>query len=172
MPTISRLLQRVFATGAGLSMAFVFGIIFLNSLRRYTTGASLRWGEELPIYLTIYGVMFGIALAYLQDSHIRFTILTDFLPEKMRSRLFAAMDLVTAATGAALIWSGIAFASRRGNVEASGIISTARDLAETTGFESLIWIGRMGTWQSAIAFGGILLTIAALVRFASRLQEA
>jgi TRAP-type C4-dicarboxylate transport system permease small subunit len=153
-------------------MAFVFGIIFLNSLRRYTTGASLRWGEELPIYLTIYGVMFGIALAYLQDSHIRFTILTDFLPEKMRSRLFAAMDLVTAATGAALIWSGIAFASRRGNVEASGIISTARDLAETTGFESLIWIGRMGTWQSAIAFGGILLTIAALVRFASRLQEA
>ena len=171
MSAISRLLQRIFAIGAGLSMALIFAIIFFNSLRRYTTGESLRWGEELPIYLSVYGVMFGIALAYLQDSHIRFTILTDFLSEKIRIRLFAAMDLATAATGAALCWSGIAFASRRGMVEASGLISTAHDLAETTGIDGLVWLGRMGTWQASIAFGGILLTVAALVRFATRLRE-
>ena len=80
MRAISRLTQRIWAFGAGLSIALVFAIIFVNSLRRYTTGHSLAWGEEMPIYLTIYGVMFGIGLAYLQDRHIRFTIITTCCP--------------------------------------------------------------------------------------------
>ena len=84
MTAISRISQRILAFGAGLSMALVFGIIFVNSLRRYTTGQSLQWGEELPIYLSIYGVMFGVGLAYLQDTHIRFTVLTDFLSHRAR----------------------------------------------------------------------------------------
>ena len=71
MTAVSRIYQRLLASGAGLMMALVFAIIFVNSLRRYTTGKSLSWGEELPIYLAIYGVMFGIGLAYLQDRHIR-----------------------------------------------------------------------------------------------------
>lgn len=81
MSTLHRLASRIFGFGAGLSMAPGFGIIVVNVLRRYTVGSAIEWGEELPIYLTIYGVKFGIGLAYLQDRHIRFTILTDLLLE-------------------------------------------------------------------------------------------
>lgn len=171
MSALSRLSQRVFAFGAGLSMALVFAIIFVNSLRRYTTGRSLEWGEELPVYLTIYGIMFGIALAYLQDRHIRFTVLTDLLSPGARRRLFLAMDLVTIATGACLAWSGVVFAARRPQIEASGLIGTARDIAERTGLEWLEWLGRVGTWHSAMAFGGALLAVAAAIRFAERMKE-
>ena len=171
MSAIHRLASRIFGFGAGLSMALVFGIIFINSLRRYTLGKSFEWGEELPIYLTVYGVMFGIALAYLQDRHIRFTILTDVLSRQARSRLFAAVDLATAAIGATLAWSGLLFAARRGDVEASGLIGTAKALAEGTGADWLVHIGRMGTWQAAIGFGGAVLVIAAAIRFGTRLQE-
>lgn len=171
MQTVNRLAQRFLAFGAGLSMALVFAIIFVNSLRRYTTGESFRWGEELPIYLAIYGVMFGIGLAYLQDSHIRFTLVTDFLSVRVRRLLFAGLDLVMIVIGIVLAWSGLLFATRRGAVDASGIISTAKQLAATTGQEWLVWVGKVGTWQFAIGIGGLIIAIAALLRFLSRIRE-
>ena len=172
MSAIDRFFKGLFALGAGLSLASIFLIIFVNSLRRYTIGESFAWGEELPIYLAIYGVMFGLGLAYLQDRHIRFTILTDFLPEALKARLFALVDLVSVGIGASLFWSGVVFAGRRSQIEASGLIGAAGDLVDATGAEWLIWIGRMGTYQSAIAFGGAVLTLAALVRFATRIRGA
>ena len=171
MRAISRLTQRIWAFGAGLSIALVFAIIFVNSLRRYTTGHSLAWGEEMPIYLTIYGVMFGIGLAYLQDRHIRFTIITDMLSEQWRRRIFSLMDLVALVTGIGLSLSGFAFASRRPHLEASGLISTAKDLAQSLDMAWLEWLGRVGTWQSAIVFGGIILAVSAAIRFVERIQE-
>ncbi|MEO9528900.1 TRAP transporter small permease subunit [Roseibium sp.] len=172
MKTLDAFARRLFAFGAGLSMALVFAIIFVNSLRRYTVGQSVSWGEELPIYLTIYGVMFGLALAYMQDRHIRFTILTDFLPDAARHKLFAAVDLVSCITGIALAFSGHAFAVRRGHIDASGLKSAGTWLAETTGIESLVWISRVGTWQYAIALGGGLLAVAALLKFIERITTS
>jgi TRAP-type C4-dicarboxylate transport system permease small subunit len=172
MKTLNALAGRLFAFGAGLSMALVFAIIFVNSLRRYTVGQSVAWGEELPIYLTIYGVMFGLALAYLQDRHIRFTILTDFLPETARNKLFAAVDLVSCVTGVALAFSGHAFAVRRGHIDASGLKSAGTWLVDTTGFEPLIWVSKVGTWQYAITIGGVLLAVAALLKFIERVSSS
>lgn len=171
MPTLNHYAQRVLGGLAGLMMAAVFAIIFVNALRRYTTGSSIPWGEEAPIYLAIYGVMFGMGLAYLQDRHIRFTVLTDLLPPRLRHRLFAAMDLASAGTGIVLIWSGLEFAARRPAQTASGLIGSAQDLAAATGMDALVWLGRMGTWQAAIAVGGVVLTVAALLRLALRLRE-
>jgi len=171
MAGIRRIAQRILSFGAGLSMALVFAIIFINSLRRYTTGKSLRWGEELPVYLAIYGVMFGIGLAYLQDSHVRFTVVADYLSARARRWLYLAIDLVMVAVGAVMAWSGYIFATRRPEQEASGLIGTAKDLAALTGLDWLVWLGRMGTWQAAIATGGVILTAAALIRFVVRVQE-
>ena len=171
MARISNVLQRIFSFGAGLSMALVFAIIFLNSLRRYTLGRSVEWGEELPIYLTIYGVMFGVALAYSQDRHIRFTILTEFLSEQRRKKLFALVDLTMVVTGVTLAYSGYAFMQRRGGVDSSGLIGTARSLAETAGIEALAGIGKLATYQFALSVGGVLLALAALVKFFERLSE-
>ncbi|WP_068110857.1 TRAP transporter small permease [Tropicimonas marinistellae] len=172
MEKITRSVRNVFAFGAGCSMALVFAIIFVNSVRRYTIGKSIAWGEELPIYLTIYGVMFGIAYAYMTDCHIRFSVVSDLLPERMRGWLWIASDVVTVVCGLALVVAGHAFALRRGGVDSSGLKATADWLADTSGVTALEWIGKAGTWQYAIAIGGLMLSIAALLRLVERLGAA
>ncbi|MEP3047979.1 MAG: TRAP transporter small permease subunit [Roseibium sp.] len=172
MNNISGITRKLFASGASLCMALVFTIIFVNSLRRYTVGQSVSWGEELPIYLTIYGVMFGSALAYMQDRHIRFTILTDFLSSRQRRKLFAGVDLICAIVGFGLAVSGHAFASRRGHMDASGLKSTGNWLADSTGIEALVWFAKLGTWQYAIMAGGLMIMVAALVKFFERISQS
>ena len=172
MDKISRFARRFFAFGAGSSMALVFLVIFVNSLRRYTIGKSIAWGEELPIYLTIYGVMFGLAYAYMTDSHIRFAIFLDMLEARIKRYVLMLCDLLTAATGFSLIFAGHAFALRRGHVDSSGLKTTGDWLAQVTGIPLLEWVGKVGTWQYAIVLGGAMLTIAALLRLFERFKEA
>lgn len=155
---------------AGMAMAAVFAIVFFNSLRRYTTGRSFEWGEELPIYLTIYGIAFGAALAYLQDRHIRFTVIVDLLPPRLRHWLYAAIDLMMAAVGALLAWSGSLFVATRGDVDASGIVGTAGELASATGIAWLEVLGQMSAWQSSMIVGGSVLALAALAKLCERLS--
>ncbi|WP_413207088.1 TRAP transporter small permease [Rhodospirillum sp. A1_3_36] len=159
------------AFGAGTMMVIVFAVIFFNSLGRYLFGGSLPWGEEAPVYLTIYGVMFGVTLGYLQDRHIAFTVVTDLFSRRSQRVLGRLVDLATLCTGSAFAVSGVMFAMKRGGIQASGLISSARDLAEATGIPGLEGLGFMGTWQAAMPLGGILLAVAALLKLLSALEE-
>ncbi|WP_319530210.1 TRAP transporter small permease subunit [uncultured Cohaesibacter sp.] len=171
MEKVTRLVRNFYAFGAGCSMALVFGVIFVNAVRRYTIGKSIAWGEELPIYLAIYGVMFGISYAYMQDGHIRFTILIDTIAEKSKAWLFAFCDVLTCASGVALVFAGHAFAMRRGHVDSSGLKAVSKWIAESTGIDALVWIGKVGTWQYAMAIGGGMIAVAALLRLIERIRE-
>ncbi len=165
----TRLFSQFAAAGASLSMAVLFLIVFINSLRRYAIGKSFEWGEELPIFIAIYGVMFGIAWAYIQDRHIRFTMLVRFLSESLTRKLYIIVDLVMVVNGVLLTYSGWMFVIKRGRVEASGIINLAKDLKALTGWDSLIWIGHQYPYQAAMVLGGAILAIAALLRLLQRL---
>ena len=167
----TRLFSQFAAAGASLSMAVLFLIVFINSTRRYTIGKSFEWGEELPIFIAIYGVMFGIAWAYIQDRHIRFTMLVRFLSESLIRKLYIIVDLIMVANGGLLTYSGWMFVLKRGRVEASGIINLAKDLKALTGWDSLIWIGHQYPYQAAMVLGGIMLIIAALLKLLLRLTE-
>lgn len=153
-------------------MITLFLIVFINSVRRYTFGKSLEWGEELPVFITIYGVMFGVAWAYLQDRHIRFTILVGFLPEKLTHKLYLLVDLIMLLTAMLLSYSGWLFVSRRGGLEASGIINLAKDLKALSGWDFMIWIGHLYPYQAAMMIGGGMLFIAALLRFLLRFADS
>lgn len=168
---ITRFFTNVFSIGAGLSMFAVFLTIFLNSTRRYTMGKSVEWGEQLPVFLAIYGVMFGIALAYMQDKHVRFTILVDFIPDALKIKLYMLVDVVMIFAGGLLAYSGYLFAEKRGGVEASGLINTAKDLKNLFGWDWLIIFGKMYPYQLAIAIGGAMVAIAALLRLLNRFYE-
>jgi len=163
--------SRFFAGGAAASMILLFLIVFINSVRRYTFGKSLEWGEELPVYLAIYGVMFGIAWAYMEDRHIRFTILVGFLPEALTRKMYLLVDIIMTVVGAMLAYSGWLFVAKRGGMESSGLINLAKDLSALTGLDSLIWLGHFYPYQAAMVFGGIMLAIAALLRFLRRYFE-
>jgi len=167
---INRILTLLFATGAALSMAAVFLVILTNSLRRYFLGRSWPWGEELPVFLAIYGVMFGIALAYLQDRHIRFTILTDWLTERRRDVTYLVVDVSTVIMGAMLARSGLMLIDSRGGREASGIVTTARGLARDLDMPWIAQFGTLGPWQFALVLGGALMVLAAGTRLARRVQ--
>ena len=167
----TRLFSKFAAAGASLSMAILFLIVFINSIRRYTIGKSLEWGEELPIFIAIYGVMFGMAWAYIKDRHIRFTMLVGFLPESWTRKLYMLVDLIMVVNGGLLTYSGWMFVIRRGRLEASGIINLAKDLKGLTGWDSLIWIGHQYPYQAAMVLGGVMLTIAALLKLLQRLTE-
>lgn len=168
---ISSIFSRVFAGGACMSMFIVFMIVFVNSVRRYTIGKSLEWGEELPVYIAIYGVMFGVAWAYMQDRHIRFTILVGFLPDWFTRKLYFLVDLIMIATGGLLTYSGYLFVIKRGGLEASGLINMAKKFQAVTGWKEIIWLGHLYPYQTAMILGGGALTIAALLRMLLRFSE-
>lgn len=169
---VSNLFSKFLAVGAGFSMFAIFMIIFINATRRYAVGKSFEWGEQLPVFCAIYGIMFGMAWAYLNDQHVRFTILVDFIPEKVANRLSMVVDIVMIGTGMLFTYSGYLFAMRRGGIEASGLINTAKAFKELTGLDSMILIGQMYPYQFAMAIGGVLLVIAALLRFLNRISES
>jgi len=166
---IAQVFTRIFANGASFSMILLFLIVFINSVRRYTIGKSLEWGEELPVFIAIYGIMFGVAWAYMQDRHIRFTMLIGFLPEKLTRLLYVVVDLIMIVTSGMLTWSGWQFVMKRGGIEASGIINSAKSLRELTGWDGMIWLGHLYPYQAAIILGGGMLTIAALLKLCIRL---
>lgn len=168
---VTRFFARLFAAGAGLSMLGLFLIIVVNSTRRYSLGRSLEWGEELPVYIAIYGVMFGMAWAYLQDRHVRFTILVAFTPASWVRRLNLVVDAAMVTIGAMLAWSGYLFAAKRGGIEAPGLINGARSLGDLFGWDGLVVLGRMYPYQLAIALGGVMIAIAALLRLLNRVAE-
>lgn len=166
---LSAAFSRLLAGCASLSMFTVFMIVFVNSVRRYTIGKSVEWGEELPVYIAIYGVMFGISWAYMQDRHIRFTILVGFLPDWLTQKLYILVDLIIIATGGLLTYSGYLFVIKRGGIESSGLINLAKELRTMTGWGDMIWMGHLYPYQAAMIIGGVGLTIAALLRLSMRL---
>jgi len=161
--------SKFLAGGASLSMIIIFLIVFMNSVRRYSIGKSFEWGEQLPVFIAIYGVLFGAAWAYLQDRHIRFTMLLGFLSDSLTRQLYQLVDFIMIITGGVLTWSGYLFVLKRGGLEASGLINIAKTLSESTGYKSLIWIGHFYPYQAAMIVGGILLTMAAGLKLMQRI---
>ncbi len=159
------------AAGASLSMAVLFLMVFINSVRRYLIGKSFEWGEELPIFIAIYGVMFGVAWAYVQGRHINFTMLVRFLSESFTRKLNILVDLILVVNGGLLTYSGWMFVVKRGRLEASGIINLAKDLTALTGWEKMVWIGHQYPYQAAMVLGGVMLTLAALLKMLLRITQ-
>ena len=170
--TLTHGIATLYAIGSALSMALVFLIIFLNSLQRYTLGESFEWGEELPVYLAVYGIMFGMAWAYMLDRHVAFDLLANLLPRKLYCLFNLLSDLLMISIGCLLSYSGYLFMMKRGKVDASSLLSSARALRDITGIDSLVVLGQMYPYYFAMVLGGAMLALAALLRFANRITNS
>lgn len=166
---LHRYMSAAFALGAGLCMAGIFAVVLINSLRRYFMGRSWPWGEEFPVYLAIYGVMFGIAMATMQERHIAFRVLTDLLQPRLQRIAALFVDLMTCAVGIFLARSGLMLIESRGGRDASGLVTTMRGLAREYDMAWIAQLGTLGPWQFALVLGGSMLALAAAVQFLRRL---
>lgn len=136
---------------AGLAMVLVFLLVAGNAFARYSIGSSISWGEDTAIYLMIYGLMFGMAWAYLQDRHIGFDLLRRLIPSRWLRWQAIAIDLVVLAVGIGLMVSALEFVAARGGRTSS-----------STGMP--MWL-----FQASMLVGGGLLSLSALVMGALRL---
>lgn len=98
---------------AGLAMILIFLLVSGNAFARYTFGGSITWGEDTAIYLMIYGLMFGMSWAYLQDRHIGFDLIRRLPPRWVRWQA-VAVDLAVLVIGMGLMVSAVEFIAARG----------------------------------------------------------
>lgn len=80
----------------------IFFILCVNTILRYTTGASLQWAAELPELLFPWMVMAGIVLGAAHGSHITTTFLMDAVRAPVRRLVGIAVWLCVAGLYATL----------------------------------------------------------------------
>jgi TRAP-type C4-dicarboxylate transport system permease small subunit len=92
-----------------LAAALMLAALCWQVAARYVLGEPSVWSEELAVLLFSWTVLGGLALGVREGWHVRLTLLPEALPRGARLWLERATDLVTAALGAFLAWSGWRF---------------------------------------------------------------
>ncbi|MCA0934169.1 TRAP transporter small permease [Vibrio alginolyticus] len=146
--------KKLLAILAGTSLLTVFVVMLFTTISRYFFNTSILWGEELCKYAMIYGVMFATTICYLDELHIKFSVLSSVKSAKFQKALEIITDLAVFASALILIWSGYLFVAKRGAIESPGIGVS------------------MYYFQSALVIGGVCLLIAASLRLAAQLSLA
>jgi TRAP-type C4-dicarboxylate transport system permease small subunit len=93
----------------GLVAALMLLAICYQVLLRYVFGNTPSWSEELAVLFFSWSVLGGLALGVHEGWHVRLTLLPDLLPAGARAWAERATELVTAALGLFLAWSGWRF---------------------------------------------------------------
>ena len=88
------------------AVALMFACIALQVVMRYVFGNALSWSEELALLMFSWAALGGLALGVREGFHVRLTLLLDPLAAGARAWAERATDLLTAALGAYLAWSG------------------------------------------------------------------
>jgi TRAP-type C4-dicarboxylate transport system permease small subunit len=92
-----------------LVAALMLAALCWQVLVRYVLSEPSIWSEELAVLLFSWTVLGGLALGVREGWHVRLTILPEALPRRLRLWTERATDLVIAALGAFLAWSGLSF---------------------------------------------------------------
>lgn len=93
----------------GLSAVLMLLAISYQVVMRYVFGDTPSWSEELAVLLFSWSVLGGLALGVHEGWHVRLTLLPDLLPAGLRAWTERLTELVTAALGVFLAWSGWRF---------------------------------------------------------------
>ena len=79
---------------AGLVLAFMLLIVFVNVLSRYWLHASISFTDELTTNFAVLLSMFGAAIAAKRGAHLGLTLLTDALPPKWSNIIIALGNIL------------------------------------------------------------------------------
>ena len=96
MKALQRAIVLICQSVMWVSTSIIFLILCINTILRYTTGASLQWGAELPELLFPWLVMSGVVLGAAHGSHITTSFLIETLPLAVRRWVAVAVWLAVA----------------------------------------------------------------------------
>ena len=88
------------------AMAVMLACIALQVVMRYVVGRSLSWSEELALLMFSWAALGGLALGVREGFHVRLTLVLEPLPAPARMWAERAIEVLTGALGAYLVWSG------------------------------------------------------------------
>lgn len=88
------------------AVAVMLACIAVQVVMRYVFRQALSWSEEVAILMFAWAALGGLALGVREGFHVRLTVILDVLPVRVRPWAERAIDLLTAALGAYLVWSG------------------------------------------------------------------
>jgi C4-dicarboxylate transporter, DctQ subunit len=88
----------------GAALAFTSGLLFVNVVLRYVFLAPINWAEELTLYLMVWIVFVGGAVAVRTRGHIAIDLLPLALSPANRRRLAIAVALAALAFFAWFFW--------------------------------------------------------------------
>lgn len=106
---MKRLLEATAATlrwSLIAAVALMLACIALQVVMRYGFGNALSWSEELALLMFSWATLGGLALGVREGFHVRLTLVLEPLPALARAWAERAIELLTAALGAYLVWSG------------------------------------------------------------------
>lgn len=88
------------------AVALMLACIALQVVMRYVLGNALSWSEELALLMFSWAALGGLALGVREGFHVRLTLVLEPLPAGARAWSERAIELLTAALGTYLVWSG------------------------------------------------------------------
>jgi len=103
MAYVSRILRVVIGI---LIVALVFSVA-LGVFYRYAMQQSLYWATEVPNFILVWLVFLGSVVAFHENQHIAFTVLTDALGEGARRAARVLVLLVVLTFLGFLIYYGV-----------------------------------------------------------------
>ncbi|MCV2865125.1 TRAP transporter small permease [Albidovulum sediminicola] len=105
-----RINAAVEAIVAALMLLLVLDV-WLGVMDRYFFHWQLPWPEELARYLMIWAAMLAVSSGISRREHIGLTAFLHKLPKPIRRALLIAMDLLSLALFAYVLWYGVPFAN-------------------------------------------------------------
>ena len=141
-----RPLVRVADRASGWLLLSICALNLVAVFMRYGLRDSISWSEEAIRYLAIWMTFLGAASASWLDEHMDMNLFGGIANARFQSWHRASLQLLTLAFGLLVLWQGSIY------VKLNGL-----QTAPTTGLP-MFWI------YSAIAVGGLLLALVALVK--------
>jgi TRAP-type C4-dicarboxylate transport system permease small subunit len=131
---------------AGWLLLAICALNLAAVVMRYGFRDSIPWSEEAIRYLAVWMTFLGSASAAWLDEHMDMNLFSGIANARFQSWHRAGLQLLTVAFGVIVCWQGVIY------VRLNGL-----QTAPSTGLP-MFWI------YSAIAVGGLLLTLVALVK--------
>ena len=75
-------------------MIFLTVLITVNVISRYVFNNPIAWQYEATLVTMSWVVFIGMSITFAQDEHMRLTFVRDALPEAVRDKFTAVLDIV------------------------------------------------------------------------------